>query len=163
MSKTNITLDNLINDFNNYRIQTIIIESVLGGIIIILICCTVYFFIWRRNLMKLVKILDPVSAYKRVGPSIYVKRGQRDTASISSSFKHYEGSNSGFDDNCAEREQRNNRNMETLDRNFFTKSNFGFDGDNNSRNTENQANSTRRRNEQAEAMEAITTLDKVLY
>ncbi|XP_066255558.1 uncharacterized protein [Euwallacea similis] len=162
MSATKEELENLTTNFNNYRSQTIIIESVLGGITIVLICCTVYFFIWRRNLIKLVKVLDPVSAYKRVGPSIYIKRGQRDTTSISSSFKHYEGSNSVFADDDVEKEQRN-KNVETLDRNFFTKSNFSFDEDNSSKNTENQANSTRRKNEQAEAMEAITTLDKVLY
>lgn len=114
-----------------------------------------------------------------------MKHAQKDTqSSLSSSFKHFRGSETNPSERGAEPEEpTENRNVGTLDRNFFTRSNFSFDDSSSWDKGENATLDKRQRyrrinknldiklifphfrqsNHDPEAMEAITNLDKVLY
>lgn len=156
------------SDLDQLKLQTIIVESILGGAIVILIGCVIYLFISNRKLTKLIRALDPVSGYKKVGPSLYVKHALKDTqSSLSSSFKHFGGSKSNPIEGAVEpgESTAQNRNVGTLDRNFFTRSDFSFDDSSSWGKGENPTLDKRQRlsNHDPEAMEAITNLDKVLY
>lgn len=63
-----------------------------------------------------------------------MKRPQRDTSSISSSFKHFDASAVHHDDDTASTRDKASRKNDvgTLDRNFFTRNEFSFDNSLNS-------------------------------
>uniref|UniRef100_A0AAR5QI70 Uncharacterized protein n=1 Tax=Dendroctonus ponderosae TaxID=77166 RepID=A0AAR5QI70_DENPD len=149
---------------------SLIIECVIIGVLLILIGCVVYLFYWGSKLAKLVKALDPVGTYKRVGPSIYVKKPQRDNASISSSFQHFNGSpvvEESYANGSTLNANRTKDTGGTLDRNFFTSTNFSFQNSLSDWNDREEKNSTstnsKRRTTEEDAMEAITKIDNVLY
>lgn len=109
-----------------------------------------------------------MSSYKKVGPSLYIKRAHGQVSSVSSSFKHY-GAESNKDVKNTETPNPNVKDGGTLDRNFFTKTNFNYDNHlmNNDDNYlqseyENDLPLERDTLERSER-EAISKLESILY
>lgn len=170
-TKTLLSVSGLRSDTEEYKSEALVIHCVLAGLIAILVVCVVGLFYWVYKLQRLVTALDPMSKYKKVGPSIYIKKARRETTSISSSFKHFNGN---MDNNIYSNVEdvRPNENgtakissLGTLDRNFFTDTNFSFHNPLSQRNREVEEDVTlnRRRITDPEVREAVAKLDKVIY
>ncbi|CAG9766783.1 unnamed protein product [Ceutorhynchus assimilis] len=110
-----------------------------------------------------------------LGPSIYIKRPQRDTSSISSSFKHFQ-TNPGKS-NCSDDDVLSETFTEpigTLDRNYFSRNKFHFENPlasnnivNEEKNEDNRPmrklSNQRSQDAHKDVMDAIKSLDRVLY
>ncbi|KAF7268234.1 hypothetical protein GWI33_018600 [Rhynchophorus ferrugineus] len=100
------------------------------------------------------------------GPSLYIKRANlQNISSVSSSFKHFDGGSENTDKNVYQI-PTNSKDIGTLDRNFFTKTNFNYENHlmiTDYQEDQNESNSNKSNTLESKEKEAISQLESILY